>query len=77
MRDRGWRERGAKKQQNREPEEEEEENDETKGERRLVRGTDSMLRQKEFGRGKLCYFSEDLSEVAQTKASGTTSLQPA
>lgn len=27
--------------------------------------------------GKLCYVSEDLCEVAHTKASGTTSLQPA
>lgn len=42
-----------------------------------------MMRQKESGsqtereRGKLCYFSEDLYEVAHTKASGTTSLQPA
>lgn len=33
--------------------------------------------QEKFERGKLCYFSEDLCEVAHTKASGTTSLQPA
>ncbi len=39
--------------------------------------TACWVRQKELERGKLCYFSEDLSEVAHAKASGTTSLQPA
>lgn len=34
------------------------------------------VRQTQSERGKLCYFSEDPSEVAHTKASGTTSLQP-
>lgn len=66
-------------EQNRETEQDE--NDETKrkeeSESQREGLTACWVRQKELERGKLCYFSEDLSEVAHTKASGTTSLQPA
>lgn len=64
----------------RERESERDENDRKRGkesESQREGLTACWVRQKELERGKLCYFSEDLSEVAHTKASGTTSLQPA
>lgn len=41
------------------------------------REPDSVLSETKSWRGKLCYFSEEQSGGARTRASGTTSLHPA